>query len=64
MVNEIRASDLRGIRRGCGSKFRVRQETYEEGWRTYRPKHWEYNDEDYSPKTINDKKYYYCFFFQ
>ena len=50
----------RGSNKEHGSKLpvgsQVRQ-TPEKGWRTYRPKHCEYNDkdEDNSPKTLNDK---------
>ena len=59
MVNGIIASDPRGLNKWRGSKFcvgsRVRQETPEEGQRTYRPKRCEYNNEDNSPKTLNDK---------
>ena len=49
MVNEIRTSDPRGLNKGCGSKFRVGsrvQQTREKGQRTYRPKHWDYNNKD------------------
>ena len=68
MVNEIRASDRRGLNKGRGSKFRVgyrvRQETPEEGRRTHRPKRCEYNnkDEDNSPKTLNDKHFFVVIF--
>ena len=61
MVNGIRASDLRGLNKRRGSRFhvgsRVRQETPEEGQRTYRLKYREYNhkNEDNSPKILNDK---------
>ena len=61
MVNPIRASDLRGLNKGRGSKFRVgsrvRQETPEEGRRTHRPKRGEYEnkDEGNSPKTLSYK---------
>ena len=61
MVNGIRASNLFGLNKRCGSKFHtgswVWLETPEEGWKTYRPKRCEYNnkDEDNSPKTLNDK---------
>ena len=46
--------------KGCSSKFREGsrvQQTPEEGWRTYRPKHCGNNnkDEDNSPKNLNDK---------
>ena len=36
---------------------RVRHETPEEGWRTYQPKHYEYNnkDENNSPNILSDK---------
>ena len=58
MLNGIRASNTN---KKCGSKFRVgsrvRQETPEEGRRIRQPKRCEYNynDEDNSPKTLNDK---------
>ena len=61
MVNVIRPSNSPGLNKGRGSKFcvgsRVRQETLEEGRRTYQPKRCEYNDkdEDNSPKTWHDK---------
>ena len=65
MVNGIRANDAPGLNKGRGSKFcvcsRVRQETTEEGRRTYRPKHCEYKDEDSSLKTLNDKKNNYIY---
>ena len=50
-----------GLNKGHGSKSHVGsqvwQETPEEGQRTYRPKHCEYNtkDEDNSPKTLNER---------
>ena len=54
MVNGIRVSDLRGLKKGCGSKFRegfrVRQ-TPEEGRRTHRPKRNEYKDKDENPES-------------
>ena len=56
MVNGIGASKPRGLNKEHGLKFcvgsQVRQETPEEGWRTYWPKHCEYNnkDGDNSPK--------------
>ena len=61
MVNGIRGSDPRRLNKGCGSKFcegsRVRQET-PVGWRSYRPKRCEYNNnEDNSPKILNDKNH-------
>ena len=40
-------------------KFRERSrvlQTPQEGWRTYWPKHCGSNNEDSSPKTLNDKK--------
>ena len=61
MANGIRTGDPCGFNKGCSSKFhegyRIRQ-TPEKGWRTYRPKCCGNNhkDEDYSPKTLNDKK--------
>ena len=61
MINRIRLSDLDGLNKGRGLKFcvgsQVRQETPEEGRRTYQPKCCEYNnkDKDNSPKTLNDK---------
>ena len=63
MVNGIRASDICGLNKGRGSKFRVGfrvwQETPEEGRRTHRPTRYEYNnkDEDNSPKTLSDKNH-------
>ena len=63
MVNGIRSSHPRRLNKGRGSKFRVgtrvRQETPEEGRRTYRPKCCEYNniDEDNSTKTLTDKNH-------
>ena len=60
MANGIRTGDPRRFNKGRRSKFRegsrVRQ-TLEEGRRTYRLKHCENNnnDEDNSPKTLNDK---------
>ena len=62
MVNGIRASGPCGLNKGCGLKFRVDfqiQQTPEEGWKTYHLKHCEYNneDEDNSPKTLNDKNH-------
>ena len=62
MVNGIRASDPRGLNKGRGSKFpvssRVRQETPEEGRRSYQPKRFEYNNEDIL-KTLNDKNIWF-----
>ena len=61
MDNGIRASDLRWLNKGSGSKYhvgsRVRQETPEEGWRTYQPKRCEHDnkDEDNCPKSLNFK---------
>ena len=63
MVNGIRASDPCGLDKGHGSKFRVgyrvRQETPEEGRRTYRANRREYNhkDEENCSKTLNDKNH-------
>ena len=61
MVNKIRTGDPRGFNKGCSLKFRegsrVRQ-TFEEGRRTYRPKHCGNNkDEDNRLKTLNDKNH-------
>ena len=51
----------RRFNKGFGSKFRVgsrvQQETTEEGQRTHRPKHCDYNNLDNSPNTLNDKNY-------
>ena len=61
MAYRIRTGDPRGFNKGRSSKFRessrVRQ-TPEEGRRIYRPKRCENNNEneDNSPKTLNDKK--------
>ena len=60
MANGMRTGNPRGFNKGHSSKFRegscVRQ-THEEGQRTYQTKHCENNneDEDNSPKTLNDK---------
>ena len=61
MANGIRTGDPRGFNKGRSSKFREGpqvQQTPEEGRRTYRPKSCgnNNNDEDNSPKTLNDKK--------
>ena len=62
MANGIRTGELRGFNKGRSSKFRegsrVRQ-TPEEGRRTYQPKRCGNNneDEDNSPKTLNDKNH-------
>ena len=60
MPNGIRTGDPGGFNKGRSSKFRegsrVRQ-TPEEGRRTYRPKRCANNDEDNSPKTLNDKNH-------
>ena len=58
MINGIRASELRWLNKGDGSKFRVgswvQQETPEEGRGRYRSNRCEYNkkDEDNSPKNL------------
>ena len=62
MANGIRSGNPHGFNKGRNSKFRVRsrvQTTPEEGQRTYLPKRCENHnkDEDYSPKTLNDKNY-------
>ena len=65
MANGIKTGDPREFNEGRRSKFRegsrVRQ-TPEEGRRTYRPKRYGNNneDEDNSPKTLNDKKKNLC----
>ena len=62
MVNGIRASDLRGLNKGHGSKFHVDsqvwKETPEEGQRKYQLKCCEYNNknENNRLKTLNDRK--------
>ena len=67
MANGIRTGDPRGFNKGRSSKFRegsrVRQ-TPEEGRRTYRPKRCgnNNNDEDNSPKNLNDKNPTYMFY--
>ena len=68
MANGIRAGDARGFNKGRSSKFRVGSrvwQTPEEGRRTYRPKRCGNNnkDEDYSPKTLHDKKIFKKFFY-
>ena len=60
MANGIRTGDPHGFNKGHSSKFREGsrvQQTSEEGWRTYRLKHYGNNnkDEDSSLKTLNDK---------
>ena len=62
MVNGIRTGNPCGFNKECSSKFhagsQVRQETPEEGWRTYLPKCCGNNeDEDNSLKTLNDKNH-------
>ena len=50
-----------GLNKGCGLKFHVGswvQQTPEEGQGTYRPKRYEYKDEDNCPKTLNDKNHW------
>ena len=60
MANGTRTGDPRGFNKGRSSKFRagsrVRQ-IPEEGRRTYRPKRCGNNNEDNSPKTLNDKNH-------
>ena len=61
MANRIRTGDPRGFNKGSSLKFRIGsrvRQTPEEGWRTYRWKRCGNNneDEDNSPKTLNDKK--------
>ena len=56
MANGIRTGDSRGFNKRHSSKFCVDsriQQKPEEGWRTYRPKHYGNNnkDEDNSPKN-------------
>ena len=54
MVNRIRASDPHRLNKGCGSKFHVGsqvwQETPEKGWKTHRSKCCEYNNKDEDKK--------------
>ena len=62
MVNGIRASDSCRFNKGHSLKFREGswvQQTPEEGRKTYRPKCCgnSNNDEDNSPKTLNDKNH-------
>ena len=59
MANGIRTGDPHGFNKGRSSKFRVGSrvwQTSEEGQRIYRPKRCgnNNNDEDNSPKTLND----------
>ena len=62
MVDGIRTIYPSGLNEGFGSKVhvgsRVRHETPEEGRRTHRPKHFEYNrtDGNCSLNRLNDKK--------
>ena len=60
MSNGIRRGELHGFNKGRSSKFRVGSRvrlTPEEGRRMYQPKRCGNNneDEDNSPKTLNDK---------
>ena len=60
MANGIRTGNPNGFNKGRSSKFRVGsrvRQTLEEGRRTYLPKRYGNNneDEDNSPKTLNDK---------
>ena len=43
----------RGLNKGSGSMFCIGSQ----GWRTYRPKHYE----DNCPKTLNDKNHFSLF---
>ena len=69
MVHRIRASDPYQLNKGYSSNFcvgsRVLQEKLEEGWKTYWPKHCEYNykDEGSCPKTLNDKTHQALLYF-
>ena len=60
MLNGIKAIDSCGLNNGRGSKFRVDIRVREKNLTKaggYRLKRCEYNnkDENYSPKTLNDK---------
>ncbi len=58
MANGIRTGDPRGFSKGRSSKFHVGSrvlQTLEEGWKIYHPKRYGNNNEDNSPKTLNDK---------
>ena len=61
MANEIKTGDPRGFNKGRSSKFREGFPSSTNTWRyirrIYRPKRCGNNnkDEDYSPKTLNDK---------
>ena len=58
MFKGIRASDIRGLNKGPGSKFHVSSQVIpEKSWRIYWPKRYKYNnkDEDNSPKIPDDK---------
>ena len=60
MANGIRTGDPRGFNKRRSSKFRVGcrvRQTPEEGRRTYRSKRYGNNNEDNSPKTLNDKNH-------
>ena len=66
MANGIRTGDPHGFNKGRTSEFREGSQvrhTPEEGRRTYRPKRCGYNnnDEDKSPKTLNDKSQLFYF---
>ena len=65
MVNGITTINPCGLNKEFSSRFcldsRVRHETPEEGRRTYRPEHCEYNIEDevYSQNILSDKKQFF-----
>ena len=53
MANGIRTGDSHGFNKGRSSKFR--EGSPEDGQRTYRSKRCGNNNEDNSPKTLNDQ---------
>ena len=62
MANRIKTGDPCEFNKGRSSKFHVGSrvwQTLEEGWTTYRPKHYgnDNKDEDNGPKTLNDKNH-------
>ena len=60
MVKGIKTSNPHGLNKGQGLKFCIGSQgwqTPEEGWKTFRVKYWEYNNEDDSLKILNNKNH-------
>ena len=63
MVDGIKRSvPPHGLNKGQGLKFCIGSQVWqtpEEGWKSFRAKHWEYNnkDEDNSLKTLNNQNH-------